>query len=57
MWGVTAWLGLSAVFLSEASGGLGFILIMSLGAIGLVAFIGAVRAGILPWLPGRNLPK
>ncbi|HCJ09790.1 MAG TPA: undecaprenyl-phosphate alpha-N-acetylglucosaminyl 1-phosphate transferase [Clostridiales bacterium] len=57
MWGVTAWLGLSAVLLSEVSGGLGFVLVMSLGLIGLLAFVSAVGAGSLPREQGKNLPE
>lgn len=57
MWGVTAWLGVSAVLLSEVSAGLGFVLVIGLGLTGLLAFVGAVWAGNLPWQQGKNLHK
>jgi len=57
MWAVSAWLGVSAVLLSEMSTTLGLVLAMALGALGLLAFVAAVAAGALPWQQGRNLPK
>jgi UDP-GlcNAc:undecaprenyl-phosphate GlcNAc-1-phosphate transferase len=57
MWAVTAWLGLSAVLLSEMNNSVAFILVICLGVFGLLAFVAAVTAGVIPWQQGKNLPK
>jgi len=57
MWAVTAWLGLGAILLSEVRQGLGFALVITLAALGLLTFVGLVTAGSLASQEGKNLPK
>ena len=57
MWAVTAWLGLSAVLLSEMNNGPAFFLVVCLGVLGLLAFVAAVTAGVISGQQGKNLPK
>ncbi len=56
MWAVTAWLALSAILLSEVRQGMEFVLVISMAAIGLLAFVGVVTASSLAQ-QGKNLPK
>jgi UDP-GlcNAc:undecaprenyl-phosphate GlcNAc-1-phosphate transferase len=60
MWAVTAWLGLGAVLLSEVGQGIGFALVMTLAALGIVAFVGVVTATSSVDSPSqeiKNVPK
>lgn len=57
MWAVSAWLALSGVLLTEVRQGFGFVLVISLVALGLFAFVSVVSAGALPWQQGKHLPK
>ncbi|RJQ08958.1 MAG: undecaprenyl/decaprenyl-phosphate alpha-N-acetylglucosaminyl 1-phosphate transferase [Bacillota bacterium] len=58
MWGVTAWMALSAVILSEVREGVGFIVVACLAGLGPLAFLGLLTTGsIASSGQGKNLPK
>lgn len=58
MWAVTAWLAVSAVLLSEVHQGVESVLVLSIAALGLLAFVGVVTASSLAASQhGKNLPK